>query len=68
MTKANKTVVAELCLYGNGASGCGAGWLVKLADGRFLGSGDPVKGRGFTEAVWDGMQAVREAEVVKGLG
>ena len=63
----SKKLVAEVTLYGNGPSGCGAGFLVRLEDGRMLGTGDPVAGRSFTEAVWQAFRAAREAGVVEGL-
>lgn len=67
-TKTAKTstpaeLVGEICLYG--ASHCGAGWLAAHKGGR-LGSGEPVSGRTFTEAVWMAAGAL-EAAGVTGL-
>lgn len=56
-------LVGEICLYG--ASHCGAGWLAAHAGGR-LGSGEPVSGRSFTEAVWMAAGAL-EAAGVRGV-
>lgn len=60
MTKSTK-LVAEICLYGNGPTGCGAGWLARLADGSLLGDGEPKAGRSFTEAVFQACDHVLRA-------
>lgn len=52
-------LVAEICLYGNSA--VGAGWLVRMHDGRMLGDGAPKAGRSNTEAVWLAVDAIRTA-------
>jgi hypothetical protein len=49
-------IVAEICLYGNHETG--AGYLATIEGQKgLLGTGEPVKGRSMTEAVW---LAVRE--------
>ena len=45
-------MVAEICLYGNGPRGCGSGWLATLENGAMFGTGQPVAGASFTDAVF----------------
>jgi len=66
-TKITKMLVAEICLYGNGPTGCGAGWLAVEFGGRLLGDGEPVKDRTFTEAVWGAVDALRKIGIVQGI-
>jgi hypothetical protein len=66
MKKTNAAIVAEICLYGNGPTGCGAGWLAKLTDGVIFGTGEPKSGRGFTEAVWLALEEIRAKGVNSG--
>jgi hypothetical protein len=61
MTTRNATsvskIVGEICLYGT--SNTGAGWLaVAKPHGQTAGDGDPVKGRSFSEAVWEAATAI----------
>lgn len=58
MSKASQKIVAEICLYGNGAFGCGAGWLART-ETRLLGDGVPVAGRTYTQAVFAACDALR---------
>ena len=61
MVKANRAaaVVAEVCLYGHGHTGNGAGWLASVHGVRgLLGDGEPRKGAGFTEALWMAINAI----------
>lgn len=67
--RTNKTanaanVVAEICLYGTHKTG--AGYLVRLADGRMFGDGSPVEGRSFTHACFLAMDEVRNGDYAKG--
>lgn len=50
MAKKSNKLAAEICLYGTHV--VGAGYLVRLADGRMLGDGEPKPGRTFTDALW----------------
>lgn len=52
-------VVAEVCLYGT--SFTGAGYLARTAAGRMFGTGDPVKERTFSEALWRAQHELRQA-------
>lgn len=76
MSNANntRTVIADICLYGN--HNTGAGWLasptndVKPAAGTrrpMLGNGEPVRGRSCTEAVWLAADAIRNFRLGYGL-
>jgi len=47
-------IAAEICLYGS----TNAGWLARTRSGRMFGTGDPVEGRSFTEAVWLAVDAI----------
>ncbi len=61
MTKAQKKVrvVAEVSIYGTSAAG--HGYILRLADGRSLGTGDPVNMRSATETLWTALnEAARE--------
>lgn len=49
-------VLADICLYGIRQTG--AGWLAARHDGRMFGTGDPVQGRTFTEAVFQAVDAI----------
>jgi hypothetical protein len=48
-----------ICLYGN--MSCGAGYLAQGNDGRMFGTGDPVKGCSFNDAVWLACLDLKEA-------
>lgn len=66
MAKNSKKVVADICLYGN--SNTGAGFIVcRLDHGQTSGSGEPVVGRAFTEAVWMGVEQLRKLGLERGL-
>lgn len=56
-------IVAEICLYGNGPRGCGAGWLATMSDGTTLGTGEPVADCDFTTAVYDAIDAVQRHRI-----
>lgn len=67
-TKTTNPVVADICLYGN--SQIGAGWLVAMnpevvvvpvGSKGLIGTGDPVEGQSFTEAVFQAMDHVLAA-------
>jgi hypothetical protein len=55
MTNAGQAV-AEISLYGTGRYG--AGFIVRMADGRMIGDGEPLNGRSMTEALWLAMDEV----------
>lgn len=67
--------VAEVCFYGTPTTG--AGWLVKVLDREggnvpawskgIIGTGDPVEGRTFTEALYTALDQVRAAGLSRGL-
>jgi hypothetical protein len=55
----NLKVVATICLYGN--RNTGAGYIAQVAhNARTTGTGDPVKNRSFTEAVFMAIGALCE--------
>lgn len=58
-------VVADICLYGIRQTG--AGWLAVTKDGRAFGTGDPMKDRSFTEAVYQAVAAIEAAGTRAGL-
>jgi hypothetical protein len=59
-------VYSSLCMYGT--SFTGAGYLgVRFPHGQSFGTGDPVKHRTFTEAIWHGLADLRDAGVTAGL-
>jgi hypothetical protein len=63
--KTNKAA-ADICLYGT--RNTGAGFIVcALKGGRTSGTGDPVKDRTFTEAVWMGVEHLRALGVTRGI-
>lgn len=63
------TIVAEICLYGNGILGCGSGFIATILDNRRnngeanpqYGNGEPVAGYTHTQALWAACDAVRRA-------
>lgn len=61
MASKAKSPAAEICLYGNRETG--AGYLARIASepGKFYGTGDPVRGRSFTEAIFLADIELREA-------
>lgn len=64
-TNRQQTVVADICLYGT--SYTGAGYLgVRFPHGQSFGTGEPVKHRTFTEAIWHGLADLRDAKVTDG--
>jgi hypothetical protein len=71
-TKKSGTVVAVVCLYGNRETG--AGWLAETAEGvleeraTLLGTGDPVQGQTFTDAIWKACAAIRSAITTRPAG
>ena len=59
-------VVAEITFYGTRQTG--AGFLAYGPDHkRIAGTGDPVQGRGFTDALFLAVQALTEAGIVDGF-
>lgn len=67
MARKNEKLVAVVCLYGNSRADVGSGWLAQTADGKMMGTGDPVPGRSFTESVWLAQRAIREAGYAGGV-
>lgn len=59
-----KTIVGEVCLYGNRETGAG---YIAVLPGRMFGDGTPVRGRSMTEAVWFAAFALRDAGAGPGL-
>jgi len=59
MAKQTTKIVAEICLYGNGAADVGYGWLARLSDGAMLGNGEPRPGRSQTDCLWQACDHVR---------
>jgi hypothetical protein len=55
---AAKTIVGEICLYGNRQTG--AGWLASTLHSERMGTGEPVAERSFTEAVWMAADEIRK--------
>lgn len=53
MGRKNNKVVAEVCLYGNGAADVGYGWLARLDDGTLMGTGEPKPGKTATNCVFE---------------
>jgi hypothetical protein len=65
-TARKAAIVADICLYGT--SYTGAGYLgVRMPHGQTFGTGDPVKERSFSEAIWHGLDDLRRAGVTVGL-
>lgn len=66
-TKTSTALVAVICLYGTHATGAGYIGVIAGPDGRStahrFGTGEPVAGRSFTEAVWSA-----QAEIAAFLG
>ena len=58
-------VVAEISLYGTGS--CGYGTIVRLADGRMIGSGEPAKNRTATSAIWLALDDIEHAHSERSL-
>lgn len=68
MSKSSTQPVAEICLYGTSA--VGAGYLISVYTPNGivrLGTGEPQKGRSFTEAVWTALDLVRIAGFSRGI-
>lgn len=63
----NVVVVADICLYGNGPSGCGSGYIAATPDGRTFGDGEPRPGRSMTEAVWLAWEELKGAGLPAGV-
>lgn len=64
--RTNKTVVAEVCLYGN--SEIGAGWLASVNGiPGILGDGEPKAKRSFTQAVFEACESIRKDGITSGL-
>jgi hypothetical protein len=64
----NQTVVAEICLYGTRQTG--AGYIVSIHTPFHvvrIGTGTPVSGRSFTEAVWKATDMIQLAGFVAGI-
>lgn len=55
--------VADICLFGNQATG--AGWIAAMEDGSRFGDGEPRSTRSFTEAIWIAVGALEAAGGVK---
>lgn len=71
-TMTKNTPVAEICLYGTRQTG--AGYIVSIqTPGAVvptvrIGTGDPVQGRSFTEAVWIACETIQLATgLVRGI-
>jgi hypothetical protein len=64
-TKTTATVVADICLYGTSRTGAGFLGCV-MPHGQTFGTGDPVAGRTFTEAIWLAQDAIRALGVRAG--
>ena len=62
MSSRSSAPVAELCLYGTSVTG--AGYLVRTADGRLFGDGEPRQTRSFTDAIWLACDALCQAGIV----
>jgi hypothetical protein len=58
-------VVAEISLYGVAA--CGYGTIVRLADGRMIGTGEPVKNHTATSAIWLALDDIEQAHAARSL-
>jgi len=68
MSKASTAPVAEICLYGTRQTG--AGYIVSIRTAVWpvrIGTGNPVPGRSFTEAVWKATDMIRLAGHVSGI-
>lgn len=66
MARNSKKIVGDICLYGT--SRTGAGFLVCAAPhGQTGGTGEPVAGRSFSEAVWMGVEMLEKIGVGRGL-
>jgi hypothetical protein len=72
-TPAAPALVADICLYGTHATGAGYLGLIAPAAAPMLareeamfGTGAPVAGRSFTEAVFEAVTVLRERGVVAG--
>jgi len=63
MTTKKRSINITIALYGTTQSGSGT--ITSLPDGRMLGNGELVKGRGATEAIW---AAVEEALTMLNCG
>lgn len=53
----------EICFYGTAATGAGYLANTEADPGRFYGTGDPVPGRSFTEALFVALDQLRGAGV-----
>lgn len=65
MSQSSSKPVAEIALYG--VRRTGAGWIVRLADGRMFGDGEPRERVSFTEAVFVAVDAIRAAGIERGI-
>lgn len=62
---AKHTIAADLCLYGNRDTG--PGYLGCLwPHGQSFGTGEPVKDRTWTEAIWHGQDDIRRILAASG--
>jgi hypothetical protein len=65
-TKRTKKAVADICLYGTRETG--AGYIgCRLDHGQTVGSGEPVRNRSFTEAIWLAAEDLRGLGVDRGI-
>ena len=71
---ATPALVADICLYGTHTTGAGYLGLIAPAaapmlarDEAMFGTGEPVAGRSFTEAVFEAVTVLRERGVVAGV-
>lgn len=60
----NKSIVADICLYGT--SVIGYGYLAQVKDGQLVGDGKPCRERSATEAVWLACQEIRNLGIAGG--
>jgi hypothetical protein len=71
MAKRTTEPVAEICLYGNGQPGCGAGWLAHVGPltsaTKLLGDGEPKQTHTFTDAIFSACDAISRSGVSGGL-
>ncbi len=67
MARKTTKLVAEICLYGNGAFDVGYGWLARLADGTLLGDGEPRPTVMKTDCIFRACDAISATGLTGGL-
>ena len=68
MAKSTQSPVAEICLYGTRQTG--AGYIVAIHTAYHvvrMGTGEPVRDRTFTEAVWKAVDLINLAGYMRGI-